>query len=180
MSDGFSQLIGNYYFSPDTKVDILNNYFTFLEIALDTLNFLVLLLWDFNVPGLDWYSGLPSANCYYYARLKGEVICSSICLLGLSQYNYSEAGVNLLDLVFPNFADFTINSVLFSQTIIILLILLIALCLFNVPNMLLIFLSQDIQLVTIRCCMMPFLTTTGLLCIRNPPLMLLVTGSIPL
>jgi hypothetical protein len=36
------------------------------------------------------------------------VIYSSICFLGLSQHNYSEDGVNLLDLVFPNSADFTI------------------------------------------------------------------------
>jgi hypothetical protein len=69
----------------------------------------VILLGDFNIPGFDWYNGLPSTNCHYYSKLIGEVIYSSICFLGLSQYNYSENGDNLLDLVFANFADFTIN-----------------------------------------------------------------------
>jgi hypothetical protein len=59
-------------------------------------------LGTFNVPGFDWYSGLQSTNCHYYAKLKAEVIYTSIFFLGLSQYNYSD-GVNLLDLDFLTF-----------------------------------------------------------------------------
>jgi hypothetical protein len=58
MSDGFSLLISNYYSSSNTKVDILNNYFIFLENTLGALNICVLLLGDFNVPDFNWYSGI--------------------------------------------------------------------------------------------------------------------------
>jgi hypothetical protein len=56
---------------------------SFLENTLDTPNFHVLLLGNFNVPGFDWNSGLRSNNSHYYAKLKGEVIHFSICFLGL-------------------------------------------------------------------------------------------------
>jgi hypothetical protein len=67
------------------------------------------LLGDFNVPSFAWYSGLPSINCHYCAKQKGEVIYP-IYFLDLSKYNYSDNGVNLLDLIFLNFADFSINA----------------------------------------------------------------------
>jgi hypothetical protein len=36
-------LIGNHYFAPDVKVDIIKNYFSFLENKLDTINYRMLL-----------------------------------------------------------------------------------------------------------------------------------------
>jgi hypothetical protein len=74
-------LIGNHYFAPDIKVDIINNYFNFLENLLDTLNYWVLLLGDFNVPGFDWNNGSPSTNCHFFTKLKGDVIHSAIVTL---------------------------------------------------------------------------------------------------
>jgi hypothetical protein len=67
------------------------------------------LLGDFYVPSFDWNSGLPSPNCHFYTKLKGDVIHSATCFLGLSQHNYSDSGSNLLDLVFPNFADLSVD-----------------------------------------------------------------------
>jgi hypothetical protein len=67
------------------------------------------LLGDFNVPGFDWNSGLPSLNCHLYTKLKGDVIHSATCFLGLSQHNYCDSGSNLLELVFSNFADLTVD-----------------------------------------------------------------------
>jgi hypothetical protein len=99
-SNGRNLLIGNHHFAPNVKVDIIKNYFNFLENILDTLYYRVLLLGDFNVPGFDSNSGLPSLNCHFYTRLKGDVIHSATCFLGLSQHNYSDSGSNLLDLVF--------------------------------------------------------------------------------
>jgi hypothetical protein len=89
---------------------MLNNYFCFLEKMLGAFNFGVPLLMDLSIPCSDWNYGLPSINCHYYAKLKGEVIYSSICLLRLSQYNYSNSGVGSLDLVFfSNFVDRSVN-----------------------------------------------------------------------
>jgi hypothetical protein len=104
-------LIGNHYFAPDIKVDIINNYFNFLENSLDTLNYWVLLLGDFNVPGFDWNNGSPSPNSHFYTKLKGDVIHSAICYLGLNQHNHSVSGFNLLELVFDNFVDISLDYV---------------------------------------------------------------------
>jgi hypothetical protein len=46
--DGFNLLIGNHYFSPDAKPD---NMIRTLEDKLDTHNFRVISVGDFNAPG---------------------------------------------------------------------------------------------------------------------------------
>jgi hypothetical protein len=61
VTGGRRLLIGNHYFAPDVKVDIIKNYFNCLENILDNLNYRVLLLGDFNVPGFDWNSGFVSS-----------------------------------------------------------------------------------------------------------------------
>jgi hypothetical protein len=38
VTDGRDLLIGNHYFAPDIKVDIIKSYFNFLENILDALN----------------------------------------------------------------------------------------------------------------------------------------------
>jgi hypothetical protein len=81
----------------------------FLENILDILNYRVLLLGDFNVPGFDPNSGLPSHNCHFYTKLKGDMIYSAICFLGLNQHNYSDSSSNLLDPVFSKFSDLTFD-----------------------------------------------------------------------
>jgi hypothetical protein len=55
--DGLNLLIGNHYFPPDTKPDVISNYFRSLENQLDTHNFRVILIGDFNAPGFDWTRG---------------------------------------------------------------------------------------------------------------------------
>jgi hypothetical protein len=46
-------LIGNHYFPPDTKPEIITNYFRFLENKLDTHNFRAIIVGNFNTPGFD-------------------------------------------------------------------------------------------------------------------------------
>jgi hypothetical protein len=72
------------YFTPDIKVDIINKYFNFLENSLDTLNYQVVLLGDFNFPGYDWNNGSPSPNCHFYTKLK-EV---ATAYFTIRAYNY--------------------------------------------------------------------------------------------
>jgi hypothetical protein len=71
--DGLNLLIGNHYFLPDTKPEIITNYFSFLENNLDTQNFRVILTGDFNTR-FDWKRGLSQANCHYYSKLTGDAI----------------------------------------------------------------------------------------------------------
>jgi hypothetical protein len=108
-TDGYNLLIGNHYFAPHTSVDTIKQYFCSLENVLNTYNFRVLVVGDFNVPGFDWKLGLSSSSSYSYIKLKGEAIYTSTYLLGLSQHNYSRNNGNLLDLIFSNITDFSIN-----------------------------------------------------------------------
>jgi hypothetical protein len=75
------------------------NYFNFLDNTVDTLNYRVILVGDFNAPAFDWNCGLPFPNCHLYTKLK-DLIHSATCFLGLNQNNYPKNGSNLLDLDF--------------------------------------------------------------------------------
>jgi exonuclease III len=82
---GFSLLVGNHYFSPNSDVKVIENYFNSLEIKLNPQNFRVVLGGDFNVPCSDWANGFPQANSHYYTKIRGDVVYSASCYLGLSQ-----------------------------------------------------------------------------------------------
>jgi hypothetical protein len=56
-----------------------------------------------------WNCGLLSPNCHIYTKLKGDLIHSATCFLGLNQRNYPDNGSNLLGLVFSNFADLSVD-----------------------------------------------------------------------
>jgi hypothetical protein len=85
-ADGISMLIGNRYFPPDTKPEVITDYFHHLENTLDTNNTRVILLGDFNVPGFNLGRGTLLPKCHYYYKLKGDAIYTSTCLLGLTHY----------------------------------------------------------------------------------------------
>jgi hypothetical protein len=98
-------LIGNHYFSPDTKPEFITDYFRLLENMRDINNFSVILLGDFNAPGFNWGRGLPLPNSHYYSKLKGDAIYTSTFFLGPRQCVEAADSHNLLDLVFANFSD---------------------------------------------------------------------------
>jgi hypothetical protein len=109
--DGENLLFGNHYFAPDTSPNKILNYFSFLENKLDTMNYQVILMGDFNTPGFDWKCRLPLPNCYYYSTLKGEAIYTSTCLVRLTQSIEINHNNNLLDLVFVNFDNLRVSFV---------------------------------------------------------------------
>jgi hypothetical protein len=103
--DGFNLFIGNQYFSPDAKPENIANYFRFLEHKLDTHNFRVIIVGDFNAPGCYWKRRLSLPNSHYYCKLKGEAIYTSACLLNQNQCIVTDHTRNLLDLIFSNLSD---------------------------------------------------------------------------
>jgi hypothetical protein len=107
--DSLNLLIGNQYFPPDTKPEVITNYFRSLENKLDTHNFRVIMVGDFNTPGFDWNRGLSVPGCHYYSKLKGDAIYASTCLLNLHQCIDAVDSSNLLDLIFSNFSDIGIT-----------------------------------------------------------------------
>jgi hypothetical protein len=80
-------------------VDIAN-YFRSVETQLDTHNFHVIHVGDFNTAGFDWNHRLPHANSHHYSKLKRDVIFTSTCLLDLRQRIDAAGGGSLLDLAF--------------------------------------------------------------------------------
>jgi hypothetical protein len=68
------------------------------------MQFLCILLDDFNVPGYDWGNGFPQANSHYYIKITGHLIHSAACYLGLSQYNIIIQDKNPLYIPFANFS----------------------------------------------------------------------------
>jgi hypothetical protein len=103
--DNFNLLIGNHYFPPDTKPEIIINYFCSLEDRLDTKNFRVVMVGDFSTPGFDWNRGLSDPDSHYYSKLRGDAIYTSTCLLSLHQCIDTVGSSNMLDLVFSNLGD---------------------------------------------------------------------------
>jgi hypothetical protein len=61
-----SRFSGNYYFSPDTKPEVITAYFRHLENILYTNIIHVILLGDFNTPGFNWEAEAPLPKCHYY------------------------------------------------------------------------------------------------------------------
>jgi hypothetical protein len=104
-------LIGNHYLHPDTTPEITANYFRFLENKLDTHNFRVIVVGDFNIPGLDWKPSLSLLNPHYYSKLKGDAIYTSRCLPSLSQCIDTTRNSYLLDLIFSDLNDLCITPV---------------------------------------------------------------------
>jgi hypothetical protein len=58
------------------------------------------MLGDFNVLA-KWHP----TNCFYYNKIKGNLICAASCFLGLNQHNSSLPNRALLDLVLRNIND---------------------------------------------------------------------------
>jgi hypothetical protein len=63
-SDVLNLLIGNHYFPPDTKPEIIVNYVNFLENKPDTHNFHVIMVGGFNIFGFDWKRGVSLPNSH--------------------------------------------------------------------------------------------------------------------
>jgi hypothetical protein len=75
--DSLHLLIGNHYFPTDTKPEVITNYFHTLEDRLDTKNFRVVMVGDFNTPGFDWNHGLSVPDCHDYTKLRDDAIYTS-------------------------------------------------------------------------------------------------------
>jgi hypothetical protein len=95
--DDFKLLLDNHYFSSDLKPEIITKYFNFLENKLDTHNYRVSLIGDFNVAEFDWERGVSLENCHFYSKLKWEAIYASTFFLGESQLNVPASNGSLLD-----------------------------------------------------------------------------------
>jgi hypothetical protein len=74
---GIGMLIGNHYFSPEDKPEIITAYFHHLENILDTNNTCVILLGGINAPGFNLEIGTLLLKRHYYANLKGDAIYTS-------------------------------------------------------------------------------------------------------
>jgi hypothetical protein len=100
---GIKLLIGNFYFSPDTKLEVIIDYFCLLESIQDTNNFFVILLGDFSAPGFNCLTTTIILNS------GGNAVHTTPCLLGLRQCTKLLTAITCLTYFFANFTD--LNSV---------------------------------------------------------------------
>jgi hypothetical protein len=107
--DNNNLFIGNHYFAPDCDVKIIENYLNLLEQNSNTHQYLVIILDDFNVPKYGWLNGTPLSNCYYYDKIKGNLIYATSCFLDLNQPNNYISSSALLDLVFTIINDLCVS-----------------------------------------------------------------------
>jgi hypothetical protein len=70
VADNNNLLIGNHYFALDCDVNMIENYLNLLEQNLNTHQYRVIILGEFNVRKYDWLNGTPLSDCYYYNKLK--------------------------------------------------------------------------------------------------------------
>jgi hypothetical protein len=108
VSDNYNLLVGNHYFAPVCDVKVIENYSNFLEQNLKTHLYRVIMLGDLNVPKYDCFNDTPVSNCYYYNKIKGNLIHATSCFLGHNQHN-SVPNSALLDVVFTNINDLWIS-----------------------------------------------------------------------
>jgi hypothetical protein len=109
VADNNNLLIGNRYFAPECDVKIIENYLNLLEQNLNTCQYRVIMLGDFNVPRYNWLNGTQLSNCHYYNKIKGNLIYATSCFLDLNQPNNYISSSALLDLVFTNINDLCVS-----------------------------------------------------------------------
>jgi hypothetical protein len=90
---------------------LIVNYFCFLENKLDTYNFRVNMVRDFNTSGFDWKYGMFLPNSLYYSKLKGDGFTHSRAFLSLARALILSAAVIYLTDFFSNLCDLCIATV---------------------------------------------------------------------
>jgi hypothetical protein len=99
----YSLLIGNHY------LKIIENYLNSSEVNLNSHLYRVVMLGDFNVPNFDWLNGTSFSNSYYYNKIKGNSLYTTLCFLGLNEHNNCVPNSALLDLVFTNISKLSVS-----------------------------------------------------------------------
>ncbi|KAL1446877.1 hypothetical protein WDU94_003620 [Cyamophila willieti] len=100
-------IVGNHYFQPSIRTELLRNYVDFLETCnIDIASSKVLFLGDYNIPRFNFDLGV-SENDVPYIRNKSDIVYSLFCTFNLMQSNYERIldTDSLLDLVSSNFPD---------------------------------------------------------------------------
>lgn len=97
-SDGFNFLVGNYYFSTLFEDAEFVEHLETVQKKVNFSKFRVLTYGDFNLPGIDWSTGVASCSSSVTSR-KASWLLSFIILFYLRQYNaLAKSHGNVLDL----------------------------------------------------------------------------------
>jgi hypothetical protein len=102
--DGANLLVGNHYFSPDISPTVIKEYFDNIEDILDVSKYRVIMLGDFNVPGIYWPSQALDKSINYYAKRKALDLFQFMDNTCLKQHNLHvpRGCKSVLDLVLSN------------------------------------------------------------------------------
>ncbi|CAN8009974.1 unnamed protein product [Ixodes pacificus] len=101
-SDGFNFLVGNYYFPPLFDDVEFVEHFETVQKKVDFSKFRVLIYGNFNLPGIDWSTGVASCSSSVTSR-KACWLLSFIIFFDFHQYNaLANSHGNVLDLCLSN------------------------------------------------------------------------------
>ena len=75
-------IVGCIYIPPHTSVEVFNNYCIHLEQSLYQYNHPILMVGDFNIPGVSWDDPLVVNN-----NMKFKALMETMCVLNLTQLN---------------------------------------------------------------------------------------------
>lgn len=100
--DGFHYLVGNYYFPPLSDSSVFVNHLQKIEQQIDFSKFKVHMYGDFNLPGVNWSTGISSSG-NNQTVVKVSRLVDFINFNGLTQHNqFTNTAGNVLDLFLSN------------------------------------------------------------------------------
>lgn len=97
-------LIGCHYFSPDTKPVIIDSYLKAIIDKVERDQYRIIMLGDFNIPGVHWGDRSFNEFAHFYARKKAGLLFDFMDDTNLDQFNFMvpRGGKSILDLVLSN------------------------------------------------------------------------------
>lgn len=102
-----SLIIGNHYFRPKTDVSSFSLFCDFIKEKLLHIDNLI-LVGDFNLPGVNWET-LDTSHCSnYYVQSRANFFTEAVSFLNVAQVNRQTLNIddNLLDLILTNVHEF--------------------------------------------------------------------------
>lgn len=104
-------LVGCYYFPPNSAPNVFTDHFLDIGEKIDFLKYKVHIYGDFNLPKVDWSTGLVTSDCTA-TREKAECLIDFSNFHGLYQFNtMKNCAGNILDLILSNVPLFGVQAV---------------------------------------------------------------------
>lgn len=107
--NGRNLLIGTIYLPPDCPILTFSSYLDFLSVKLQSFTGYIVILGDFNAPGIDWKYHHSQNIVHHAIKNKAIHVLNFASALNLSQINQLVPDIQMLDLCFTNCDEFELS-----------------------------------------------------------------------